>query len=810
MSYQSLDTKAHFIPGHVWSVVLSLSMLWASTLFWSPQATANHDPSVTMGPLSMQARANSIHEAEPSCVNWVRSAQNDFDVCDRFNMVASSGTPNHSPQTASNTPGDEYWVPGFGPSGVDSEVWSLAVTPDGSVYAGGSFITAGEILANRVARWDGTAWHSLGGGIGGTTYPWPRVYALAASPDGSLYVGGDFTTAGGLQANSIARWDPMYEMWFPLASGISGGDSGNPGVHALAQTSDGSIYAGGDFSTADGLSASEIARWDGRSWSTLGSGIGGVPYAVVHAIAVGQDGSIFAGGYFTTAGGVQANYIARWDGTSWYPMGGGMNGRVRALTFGPGGSLYAGGDFTSAGNVAANHVAQWDGISWHPVGSGIDGAVNAMAFGSNGLLYAGGYFTTAGGNAATYVAQWNGTVWEEVGGGMDEQVFALVARPDDSLFAGGRFNSAGSTVASSIARWIPSQVSWSSLGDGNGLSAPVTTFSLGQDGSLYAGGHFHSAGASFVNYIGQWNGSAWSSLGEGVDDRVFSLAVGPDGSMYAGGWFNTAGGVSTSHIARWDGSSWFALGSGTNDTVGALVVGSDGVYAGGGFTSAGGVPANYIARWDGSFWHPLGTGLDDWVSALAIGPDGSLYVGGYFNSAGGTMANYIARWDGISWHSLGTGVGGVAGAFVNTLAFGMDGSLYAGGYFTTAGVIPVNNIARWDGSSWHALGYGTNYPIFELAISPDGSLFAGGVFSIAGGAPANNIAHWDGISWHPLGSGIAYTFAVSVNALAVDPDGSLYVGGNFMAAGGKPASRIAHWRGGSRYKVWLPLLSLSN
>ena len=94
-----------------------------------------------------------------------------------------------------------------------------------------------------------------------------------------------------------------------------------------------------------------------------------------------------------------------------------------------------------------------------------------------------------------------------------------------------------------------------------------------------------------------------------------------------------------------------------------------------------------------------------WVSALAVGPDGSLYAGGSFTTAGGVPANHIARWDGSLWYSLGSGMGGDTPS-VRTLAIEPDGSLYAGGQFYTAGGKPSSYIAQWTGSThpqwtWH-------------------------------------------------------------------------------------------------------------
>ena len=96
-------------------------------------------------------------------------------------------------------------------------------------------------------------------------------------------------------------------------------------------------------------------------WSALGSGINGR----VDALTVFDDGTgpaLYAGGIFTTAGGVAANRIAKWDGTQWSALGSGLNNIVRALTAfddGTGSALYAGGNFTTAGGMPASNIARW-------------------------------------------------------------------------------------------------------------------------------------------------------------------------------------------------------------------------------------------------------------------------------------------------------------------------------------------------------------------------------------------------------------------------------------------------------------------
>src|SRR6185436_5932460 len=122
-----------------------------------------------------------------------------------------------------------------------------------------------------------------------------------------------------------------------------------------------------------------------KSWSALGSGTGGGGFfgALVYALAVsGSD--LYAGGEFTTAGGIGATNIAKWDGSSWSPLGLGMNGEVYALAV-SGTNLYAGGTFTMAGGNPASRIARWNGSSWSPLGLGMNDWVLALAVSGTNL-----------------------------------------------------------------------------------------------------------------------------------------------------------------------------------------------------------------------------------------------------------------------------------------------------------------------------------------------------------------------------------------------------------------------------------------
>ncbi len=720
------------------------------------------------------------------------------------------------------------WIPTFGgPFGADFAVKAIAVFDDGggqALFAGGGFTLGGGgggVVANRIAKWDGSSWAPLGSGIADS---FTSVADLAVYDDGSgpaLYVGGVFTSAGGVAANGIAKWDGSS--WSPLGSGVSGTSSG---VFALTVFDDGSglaLYAGGQFTSAGGVPANHIAKWNGSSWSALGSGVSGGP---VLALTVFDDGSgpaLYAGGLFTRADGWPARRIAKWNGSSWSGLQNPLNRDVFALTVfddGGGPALYAGGEFTTAGGAPANRIAKWDGSSWSALGSGMNfpfgyTAVNALAVyedGSGPALYAGGSFTTAGGVSANGIAKWNGQSWTALGSGMDGDfisyygtVHALAVHDDGggpALYAGGDFSSAGDVGAKWIARWIGS--TWSAVG--NGQNNHVSALAVYDDGSgtaLYAGGHAIAGGVA-ANGIAKWDDSSWAPLASDVDGLVEVLAVHDDGggpALFAGGTFSTVGAVAANGIARWDGSSWTALGGGMDGAVFALAVHDDGggpaLFAGGTFSTAGSVAANRVAKWNGSSWTALGGGMNDDVRALVSHDDGggpALYAGGGFTTAGGVAANRIARWDGSSWTALGGGMYDDVRALVSH-DDGGGTALYAGGGFATAGGEVASHIARWDGSNWSALGSGITGTVFALSVFDDGggpALYAGGQFIFAGGLGPNRIAKWDGSSWSALGSGTND----EVLALAVHDDGggpALYAGGRFTVAFDSGDSLIAKW-----------------
>ena len=676
------------------------------------------------------------------------------------------------------------WVPEFGAvDGTNGRVKAMVEYDDGrgpALYLGGEFTFAGGVRTSRIARWDGETFEDVGGGIGG------EVEALVVYDDGggpALYAAGSFTTAGGQPAQRIARWDGMS--WTALAGGVQDGSVWTLAVHDAGAGPQ--LLVGGSFTLVDGVSRSYLARWDGSTW--LGSPGSAQPNSSVHAFVVHDDGSgpkLFVGGQFTQIGSFQSGPLACWNGTSWTRPGSGpaFNAVVELEVFdeGAGPVLAAGGIFG---------VSRWDGVTWSPLPfSGLVIPYELAAFddGSGEKLYAGVAFDASVNPSS--VVRWDGTRWVRVGDGIGAGVVDCLAVYDGGsgreLIAGGSFEQRGAKLLVNAARLAGS--TWRPMGPERSLSGDVrvlATFDDGTGGALYAGGDFVQVDGQVVNRIARWDGAGWGSLADGVSGPVKALVVHDDGSgpaLYAGGSFTQAGGGVVNHIARWDGTAWSSLGAGVHPDVDSLAVFDAGsgpeLYAGGGFNAAGGVPASRIARWNGASWAPLGAGLvaasgETRVRAMAVHDDGAgpaLYVGGQFDSAGGVATSDIARWDGSSWTAVPFPFGVPSGTSRGVYALHVHDD--GSGPALYAASFYTGAVARWDGSIWTPeIGL---LGVRAFAVFDDGS---GPALHVGlDRDPSNNVLKRGGASWSPLGVGVEDG---GVRTLEVFR-GALFAGGSFL------------------------------
>jgi hypothetical protein len=370
-------------------------------------------------------------------------------------------------------------------------------------------------------------------------------------------------------------------------------------------------------------------------------------------------------------------------------------------------------------------------------------------------------------------------------------------------------------------------------GLGNWILTDVKVWDDGNGPALYVTGRMDSIDGVPVTNIAKWDGTSWSSLGDGVgepgtSEMAWAMQVFDDGTgekLYVGGSFTHASNVpGTARIAKWDGTQWLP-----GESEGTTMIGS--IYSlavadlGNGpriFASGSGGANTRVWESDGGTFTPLpgifnnGSGGTVWVMQMYhVAGIPYLFVGGDFNSIHGTNAQNLVRWNGSAWQNTGS-----TNQFghVRSMTVHDDGdgpALYIGGRFTTVanGNIGANRIARYKSvglsANWSALGSGmTGWPgcssciinVFGLASFDDGSgpaLYAVGNYTIAGGNPVDSIAKWQDGQWHAIpnstpvggvGSYVPHFHSLaayeSCGLLTPSDEPALFIAGNFISVGG--------------------------
>jgi hypothetical protein len=341
-------------------------------------------------------------------------------------------------------------------TGMNSDVYCVTYGPDGYLYAGGNFTTAGGTGVNYIAYWNGSAWLSMNGGFNGA------VNDMAFTADGRLIAVGNFTTSNGATAtvtNYIAQWNGTA--WSAVGSGTAVGAD----INAVAIGTNGDIYIGGAFASVSGnANAKGIAKWDGSAWSALSTGTSGADFQV-RDIAIGGAGNVFLVGGFDLAGGVAGTVqVAKWTPANsthaplginrFDPLGTGItpNPGPYAVTVGQDGVVYVGGDFVATA-VHPAYIARWMGSEWRMVGNGVDGVVRSLTT-TAAALYATGEFTSAGGIPINdRIARWAGSVWHNIQIDLPGSPFThdIAFAPGDDLRVAIGFSTAGTAVASNVS-----------------------------------------------------------------------------------------------------------------------------------------------------------------------------------------------------------------------------------------------------------------------------------------------------------------------------------------------------------------------
>jgi hypothetical protein len=365
------------------------------------------------------------------------------------------------------------WVMPFSPAPNFGLPYALATIPGGDVMVGGNFAPAGIEWA-AIVRYHPASdtWSPVGGLDRDNFVGAPVVLAITALPGGGVAVGGSFYKVWGQYYFGVGRYSPSENTWSRMGAGISG--PYGPYVTAMDVLPDGDVVAGGWFDLADFQTANSVARYnrDSDTWSPMGSGLtydlnqpSGV--ALVMAIAVLSNGDIIVGGEFDTAGGQPANNIARWSPATntWSSLGAGVRasgsnngGAAQSLAALPGGDVLVGGDFALAGEVQAPGLARYSPSTdtWSAVARE-DGVLANMQISVMARLPSGDVILSGVIDAyqdmhfARYILASN--TWAELEPAIHASPYSLAVLPGGDVLLGGVLTAPTGSAAGGVARY---------------------------------------------------------------------------------------------------------------------------------------------------------------------------------------------------------------------------------------------------------------------------------------------------------------------------------------------------------------------
>ena len=770
-----------------------------------------------------------------SCALWGIRAEADSHSPITYHNGSALDSNVATVATAVNT---NSALDGFDPS-ANALVRTIVVQPDGKLLIGGDFTAlapngGASVARNFLARLnaDGTV------DAGFNPNPNGSIQAIALQSDGKIVLAGDFnllTPSGGASINRIflarLNTDGTIDNTFDPRA--------NNSVFALAVQADGGIIVGGNFTGLNPgggptVTRNRIARLNPDG--TVDAIFNPNANTTVNALAVQADGRILAGGNFTSLapnGGatVTRNYVARlnFDGSLDASFDPNPDSILGSMALQSDGKILIGGAFTAltpngGALITRNYLARLnaDGTVDAAFNPNPNGFVRCITLQTDGRILIGGGFITVGGPFVfhKYIARVNadGTVDAALNPAPNDQVFAIAQQPDGKIVLGGPFYSANSILGQTrnrIAR-LEKDGRLDQTLNFNMVGSDVIATAVQPDGKILIGGDFNSVLGVARNNIARLNtdGTLDTTFNPNANSSVASLVVQADGKIVVGGSFtafapNSGTSITRNNIARLnaDGTVDTAFDPNANDWVNPVALQADGkILIGGSFTALapnGGpsVTRGFIARLntDGTVDTTFTSGPNAQVYAIAVQPDGKILVGGQFSDGGSAVArNYIARLnpDGTFDAAFNPN----ADNTVLTIAVQSDGKILVGGTFNMfapngGASVTRNRIARLnvDGSIDSTFDPSANGSVNALVIQADGKILIGGSFTTIspnGGASQtrNRFARLnaDGTvdAFDPGASNV-------VLAIALQADGKILVGGSFDGIAGQARSGFA-------------------
>ncbi|HUS37601.1 MAG TPA: hypothetical protein VM680_19795 [Verrucomicrobiae bacterium] len=690
------------------------------------------------------------------------------------------------------------WSSKFAPiPGADLPVKAMA-SDGANLYVGGAFSQIGGALARGVAMFDGHAWSELGEFKSWNGFP---VVAALFVHETNLYVGGTFYEVGGIAATNIAKWNG--HSWEALGPGLIGNFSGTaPGVFALHH--DGTnLYAGGAFDKAGSVAATNIARWDGQQWHSLGDGLS-VPRAaddvyqhrgrISSITRIGTN--LFVGGQFIRSGTNEIMHLARWDGTRWNSMatfsdgynqftfeGRTIYGSVETLAARDR-TLMVGGDFTRFQRtdsrpellpaffyVGQAYVNPFTRAIYPP-------RVYTIRVDGADLMIGGEFADQQYGATNLFVMGFEvyGPRAPMIGHGVYTS-----CRVGDRVFIGGDFVSPDGSLAN-IGELKDGRLRPIATNGGLGLSLGASN--LATDGTnVFVSGYFEWAGTNRVSgaAIVKWDGTNWSGIDSVPGGTLYPHVLAAIGTnLFVAGTF-TVEYTGATNLGVWGGTRWLPVGSPENRprSIGAMIAVGSRLY----------VAEEWGAcKWlEGTNWFtvPWNTA----PGAQRLGTDGrELLIARRFDD----HTVKVARWTGRNVLEI---PGQLPPSTEVTALAALGTNIFVATRDTTPYVNPV--LFRWNGSVWSEYKFTDNFNYITSMAPLNGRLLIAGNFGTVGGTIVNSIALWDNDTWHSLDAGItAKGYQAWVNAVTVIGN-RVYAAGRFSKAGSLPSSNFAIWHSAS-------------
>jgi uncharacterized delta-60 repeat protein len=676
-------------------------------------------------------------------------------------------------------------------------------------------------------------------GVGG------QVNVIVPLADGRVLIGGNFIEVGGTPQIGIARLNADGSLDTTFGAGQTGvsGAVTNLQVYAIAVQPDGKIVIGGQFLVVNGVIRGNLARLnaDGTLDTSFGNGLSGVTGAnsQVNAVAVQPDGKILIGGFFGTLNGSEHGAFARLnaDGTldAAFPDILSAGGRVGRIALQPDGKILIGGAFSTVAGASRGNVARLntDGTIDTTFGNGLAGAnssILGLALQSDGKVIIAGLFNRVNGTLRHGVARVNadGTLDTTFGIAVNlpgQAPQSVAVQSDGKVIVGGNFNQIGGVTATNLVRLTATGTLDASFPQ-NLLDAGrfILAVELQDDGRVLVGGSFEQIGGvarsqmARLSAVGVVDETFVPGLGR--SGLVNAITFQPDGKMLVGGDFDVLNGLPRGHVGRLnpDGTTDTTFGAvqigPTNGTMRSVALQADGkILVGGQFNQINGAARGSVARLnaDGTLDTSFGNGLSGtFDTARGIGvytilplTNGQILVGGYFGTFNGVATSCIVRLnaDGSLDSTFGAGVTIFGG--VRAIVSQPDGRLLVAGRFgftmspNDLGLIRLNADGTLDATFpsvtlGASITAGVGDGVGALILQPDGKIFIGGNFISVNGAPRSAIAriNADGT----LDTGFANDGAgpnQEVNAAVRQPDGKFIIVGEFTSVAGQARSKIA-------------------